>query len=596
MPTEFEDAVRRRKNTPILTGDFNPIFRGTYSSRIELKQTTRQLEARLLAAEKLGSLAEWLGAPVDDFSLWPAWEPLLFNQTHDLASGVMTDHVYEDVRRGNDLSQRLADDAVRAYSDTVLAHINTLGDGIPVVVFNPLGWVRTDPVEIEVGFADQGVRDIEVTNNRGIATPCQIVRSERYGGGGIKTATIAAIARDVPALGYVVLHVRPKAEAGSATAEVEDKKGSALENEFFTVKVDRSTGAIMSLVDRKLQWEALSGPANVVARQEDRGDLWELYHGLDGGSYIAGTDRQPVPTAATALLSDAFTGTDSSLVRGPVYSELRVSHPFGSGLYSTRIRLYNGVRRVEIATELVNREKQVRYQALFPTSIVNGTNVQEIPFGAVARPLGVEYPAQQWVDYGDGGHGLALLNAGMPGNLTSDGVMMLSLLRAHTVGGYGFGGGYEPGMTSDSGYEIGRPLTLRYALVPHAGDWRKAAAYRAGLEFNQPLLVFKTTPHTGTLPPAWGLLAISPPNVVLTACAPGPGKTMAVRFYEASGVETKAVTIRFNGTVRSAREFEPARPARPFPADPPERRPLRSASLRDQDAARRSRSRRGAGA
>lgn len=156
MPTEFEDAVRRRKNTPILTGDFNPIFRGTYSSRIELKQTTRQLEARLLAAEKLGSLAEWLGAPVDDFSLWPAWEPLLFNQTHDLASGVMTDHVYEDVRRGNDLSQRLADDAVRAYSDTVLAHINTLGDGIPVVVFNPLGWVRTDPVEDRGRFRGPG--------------------------------------------------------------------------------------------------------------------------------------------------------------------------------------------------------------------------------------------------------------------------------------------------------------------------------------------------------------------------------------------------------------------------------------------------------
>ena len=25
---------------------------------------------------------------------WRAWEPALFNVTHDLASGVMTDHVY----------------------------------------------------------------------------------------------------------------------------------------------------------------------------------------------------------------------------------------------------------------------------------------------------------------------------------------------------------------------------------------------------------------------------------------------------------------------------------------------------------------------
>ena len=36
---------------------------------------------------------------------------------------------------------------------------------------------------------------------------------------------------------------------------------------------------------------------------------------------------------------------------------------------------------------------------------------------------------------GDGRRGLALLNVGLPGNLTTDGTMMISLLRAHTLGG-----------------------------------------------------------------------------------------------------------------------------------------------------------------
>src|ERR1043166_3277515 len=53
VPTEFADVVAQRKNTPVISGDFNPIFQGTYSSRVELKQRTTEIEGRLLTAEKL---------------------------------------------------------------------------------------------------------------------------------------------------------------------------------------------------------------------------------------------------------------------------------------------------------------------------------------------------------------------------------------------------------------------------------------------------------------------------------------------------------------------------------------------------------------
>ena len=55
-----------------------------------------------------------------------------------------------------------------------------------------------------------------------------------------------------------------------------------------------------------------------------------------------------------------------------------------------------------------------------------------------------------------------LLNMGLPGNLVTDGTMMVSLLRAHTLGAYGFGGGYEPGMSSDSGFQLGQERIMRY--------------------------------------------------------------------------------------------------------------------------------------
>jgi alpha-mannosidase len=555
VPSEFATVVARRPNLPVIAGDFSPIFQGTYSSRIELKQTTREIEQRLLTAEKLTALANWLGAETDGKALWQAWEPTLFNQTHDLASGVMTDHVYEDVRRGYDFSKRMADEISAARWDNIAAHIDTRGAGIPVVVFNTLGWPRTDVAEVEVGFAAPGVPDVDVIAPSGNAIPVEILRSDRYGDGGLLRATLRFVARDIPALGYATYRVVPKqATHELRTAQPAAKPDNVIENETYRVTLDLASGAITSLFDKTLQWEALAGPANIVARQEDKGDLWELYHGLDGASFIAMTNRQPVPTPSTAQLSNAFTAQNGSIHKGPVYSEFSVTHPFASGTYETHVRLYAGINRVDITTELVNNEKFVRYQALFPTSIKNGRNVQEIPFGAVERPVGIEYPAQQWVDYSDGQHGVALLNVGLPGNLVTDGTLMLSLLRSHSIGGYGFGGGYEPGMTSESGFELGRPLTFHYALVPHRGTWQQTAAYRAGLEFNHPLLVHKVAPHAGELPKRWGLIEISQPNVVLTAFKPGPGKTAVLRVYEAEGKATPNVQIKLHARIIAAHE------------------------------------------
>ncbi len=551
VPSDFAKVVARRTNSPVLTGDFSPIFQGTYSSRAELKQATREIEARLLTAEKLGALSQWLGKPGDDAMLWRAREPALFNQTHDLASGVMTDHVFEDVRRGYDQANRLADEMIATGWDTLAAKIDTRGAGIPVVVFNTLGWPRTDAAEVEIGFAEQGVRDIEMTGPSGAKVPVQITRAERYAGGGLKSAHFVFVARGVPALGYAAYPVKPTQAAGPAP---ETLSGGSLENEFYRVAVDRATGAVTSLIDKALQWEALSGPGNVAARQQDNSGLWELYHSLDGASYIAGTTRQPVPTAATAPLSTATAAKEASFTRGPIFSEARVAHPFVTGSFATTVRLYTGVRRVDIRTELVNNEKAVRYQVLFPTTVRNGKNVQEIPFGAVERPIGVETPAQQWADYGDGRRGVALLNAGMPGNLVSEDTLMLSLMRSHSFGGYGFSGGFEPGMTSESGYELGHPLSFHYGLVPHGGDWRQAGVYREGLEFNHPLLVRKAAPHGGVLPARWGFVEISRPNVVLTACKPGPGNTTVLRVFEASGIATRGVRIKLNAKILAASE------------------------------------------
>src|SRR6266699_943859 len=118
--------------------------------------------------------------------IWRAWETVLFNQTHDLASGVMTDTVYEDTVRGYEFSKRLADELIESRWDSIAARIDTQGEGIPIVVFNSLGWARSDAAEVEIGFAEPGVNDFSLLDADGRAVPVQLLQSDRHRDGGLE--------------------------------------------------------------------------------------------------------------------------------------------------------------------------------------------------------------------------------------------------------------------------------------------------------------------------------------------------------------------------------------------------------------------------
>jgi len=561
VPADFEALAAKRPDRPVVRGELNPIFQGTYSSRIELKQRTRLLERLLTTAEKTGVLLRWLGQPADDDILWRAWEPMLFNQAHDLMSGVMTDRVYEDTIRGYDFSQRIAEKEVAARVRGLSSRIDTRGDGVALVVLNTLGWARTDVAIADVGFSDPEAKDVRLLDPEGRPVPVQVLKCDHHADGTLLQAKIAFIARDVPALGHAVYRLVP---LSSPPAPATPSAAAAIENEHYRVEFGGG-GEIARLVVKSGDWNALSGPGNVVAREEDRGDFWELYKPLDGGSRIAMKTVHGVPQAGRAVFSTGQAGPPGTVSVGPVICEFTAAHPFGDkGRFSTSVRLYAGLRRIEMHTAILNNDSSVRYRALFPTSIEKGESTHEIPFGAIRRPAGIEFPAQNWVDHGNGDRGVALLNRGLPGHNVADGTIMLSLMRSTRIVAYGFGGGYEPGMSSDTGLELGKELTFDYALFPHAGDWRQAAVYREGLAFNHPLIVRPEPPHAGVLPPRWGFLEIAPDNVVVSAMKQGEGDTAILRVYEAAGRPAPEVRIRLLTGVTRAEEVnlmeDPGRP------------------------------------
>ena len=555
VPADYEAVVARRGELPVVGGELNPIFQGIYSSRIELKQRTRELEMQLTTAEKLGALLSTQGEANDDAQVWRAWEPMLFNQAHDLMSGVMTDGVYEDSMRGYDFSKRLADELVDTRLQAISERIDTQGAGIPLIVFNALGASRTDIALATVGFSDIGIEGVALTGPDGKPVPCQLLEQVRAeGGGSLLQAQVAFVARDVPALGHAVYHLQPLTTVAPGQI-AEAVEAPVLENDLYRLDIDAASGAITGLMVKDGNWHAISGPANVIAMEEDNGDFWELYRPLDAASRIGMTGRHEPPQPGNAVFSTEQGESAGTVTRGSVVSEFTVTHPFGEkGRFRTTIRLYAGLPRVEIRTIILNHEKFVRYRSLFPTTLRQGQRTDEIPFGAIARPDGIEFPAQNWVDLSADNKGMALLNRGLPGNNIAGDTLLLSLMRSTEIVSYGHGGGFE-GQGSTSGFELGKELAFDYALLPHAGDWRQAALYHEGQAFNQPFIARTATAHAGPLPARWGLLAISQDNVVVSTLKTGAKGQLVLRIYEAAGMAVDDVSLTFAGKLTAAEEL-----------------------------------------
>jgi alpha-mannosidase len=558
LPTDFEALVAKRSGRPVISGELNPVFQGIYSSRIDVKQAIRESERLLTTAEKLDVIASALGRPPMPAILEDAWEPLLFNETHDLTSGVMVDKVYEDALERYAQVRLTATKLIQASLDFISAHINTAGKGVPIAVFNSVGWQRSDIAEVDVPFSEGGVQQFALLDADGQSVPFQVIKALRNESGGIRQARIAFVARNIPALGYALYRAAPNENGAAAVSEsahdtTREDHGD-LENEFYRVSFNLWNGDMTSLKLKQDNWESLAGPGNVVAREYDGGDFWELYGTLNGGRFTS--MKRPIlpPRLEYTQWSSDFVGGGGSIHSGPVFSEFRITHPLGKNQFATRVRVYRGLQRIDIRTELTNQEEFVRYRALFPTTIHNGTAMHEIPFGAIERPAQQEFPAQNWIDYSDGRHGLALINQGLPGNNVADGKLMLSLMRSARLISYGYIGGYEPGVGSDTGLGVGKHFESNYAIIPHAGDWRAARPWRAGLEFNQPLIVRTLDAHNGVLPARWGLVDVPAEDVVISALKPSSGGGAVMRVYEAAGQAPAGVRVNWSADVEAVQE------------------------------------------
>ena len=122
-----------------------------------------------------------------------------------------------------------------------------------MLVFNPLAWERSGLVTVSVQMPN-AAENVSVLDTENHVLPSQVLSSNPE----THTFKLLIAAQHVPSLGYEVLHVVPGKRAFASDLKAE---GLTLENANLRVTVDKATGCITSLFDKKSGFEALAAGA-----------------------------------------------------------------------------------------------------------------------------------------------------------------------------------------------------------------------------------------------------------------------------------------------------------------------------------------------
>jgi alpha-mannosidase len=477
------------------------------------KRNMRESEEQVINAEKWSSLA-WLdGKNYPAAQITEDWKKVLFNQFHDLAAGSGIGVIYRDAQKDYDVVRWSTNEISAGALSKVDEKINTAGNGIPVVVYNPLGWERSGEVVVHV----QGGKP-------GVASGAQVVESKTDEKTGVSDLKLHVL--KVPALGYKVVWVGAGAlakQSGESSADGKEAGNSiTLENGTFRLAVDKQSGCITSLFDKKTNFETLASGAcgNQLQFFKDTPKEYDAWN-IDPGTL----------DVAPSVIDHA----DSvELVKADEPSICVTRHWQGSKFVQTFSLSANG-DQVNVDNEIDWHERHILLKAAFPLAATGPFATYEIPYGSIDRPTTrnnswekaqFEVPAMRWADLGDGKHGLSVINDTKFGYDAVGNLLRLTLLRSPTW----------PDAEADQGHHH-----IRYALYPHTGTWKDALTVRHGYEFNYPLTAVATTAHPGSLPASHSYASVAPENVALTAVKKAEdAKGLIFRAYEWAGKDSTA--------------------------------------------------------
>ena len=517
---------------PVVSDELQHHARGCYSVTAEVKKWNRASEWALLSAEKAAAYAAAVfggSYPAERFQR--AWEKVLFNQFHDILAGSAIEQAYVDARNDFGFALSEAKDIGSGALQWIARHLDTASASparsAPFLVFNPLSWAASVPIEVEMQRAGGGRPILRRADGREIAF--QELRTA-----GVKVGDRIRIAfqDEYPPLGCALY-------ALDFNGNSEEKKAGGvavgrwtLENALVRLAFDPASGSVLSYFDKKSGREYLRAPAAVAIALADEDDTWG-HHTTSYNKELGRFGRAEI----------------RSFEEGPERGRIQVLTFYGKSAVTQDFTLYRDRPEVYVRVSVDWHESYQVLKLGFPTVLSRGEATYSVPYGFITRPMkGEEEPVQTWLDISGadaaGPCGFALLNDSKCGVDVKDGEIRLTVLHStawshHMPVKLDLSEGYR---MIDTGIH-----EFSYALVPHAGDWREADIARRAEAFGMAPLVALTDRHKGPAGSAPSFAVVSTPDAAVTALKMAErGGAIVLRLVEINGRAAEG-TIRLAG-------------------------------------------------
>jgi alpha-mannosidase len=509
--------------------------RGVWTCGAAEKYYRRKNDVKVEEAEKFATIATWLGSadyPVEKLKM--TWEYICLLTNHDHSNGTWCNNTaYNRTLRTFGITTNLIDMTLDYACNAIASRASTdVGKGnVPVVVFNPLSWIRNDVVETQVVF-DRAVVSIRVYNEVGMEVPSQI---KTLNG---KTATIVFEADSIPGTGFKVYKVTPATNAVSYKTGLKIG-GNEIENDFIKAKLNRSTGNFSNVKLKANSWEAIKPgtEANELQLFTDNANSRDL--------------KQEEMEATPILINNIsnLKVVESGPVR-VIYS-FNKSTPSGATPGSSIVQsiiMYSNLDRIDIKTDVKWDEKFKFLKVSFPLNVSPDSCTFEIPFGNISRSVTRNTPetaakfevyGHKWADMSKDGFGVSILNDSKYGWDAKNNRLRLSLYKASN--------------DKDTRFEKGT-YTTTYSIYPHAGDWKNARTVQKANEINYPVIAKQEPQHAGNLGKEYSFVNIDQTNVMITAIKKAEDKAddLIIRLVEINGKSSTNCKVAFSGAIKEA--------------------------------------------
>ncbi len=248
--SEFFSSVAASDSVPTLAGEIPTVW-GAWPDCAFLDVTIHHAAAEraLLWAERLTAADKLAGRSVGRIDITSLWKPLLESLDHNY-SGNATEEYHTTKNRLTTLSYQQAESLSLRSMTRIASEVDRPEHSIPVVVFNPSSYVRSECIRQRVLLFGDSVAattpewvEFHLEDETGAVVPMQTPQRRS---GPTKEADIVFVASDVPALGYKSYYLRPGAAAHEANAGCSENnlQSITLSAEALNVSVCRQTGAV----------------------------------------------------------------------------------------------------------------------------------------------------------------------------------------------------------------------------------------------------------------------------------------------------------------------------------------------------------------